>query len=55
MPAQSLFWRRDEDDVEAEKMVEEREAKASELDEMMAEQKSMYEMRRPNGDSDLDL
>ena len=45
----------DEDDVEAEKMMEEREAEASELDEMLAEQESMYEMRRPDGDSDLDL
>ena len=32
----------DEDDVEAEKMMEEREAEASELDEMLAEQESMY-------------
>jgi hypothetical protein len=45
----------DEDDVEVETMMEEREVEASELDEMLVEQESMYEMRRPDGDSDLDL
>jgi ribonuclease HI len=45
----------DEEDVEAEKMMEERAAEASELDEMLAEQESMNVMRRPDGDSDLDL
>jgi hypothetical protein len=45
----------DEDDVEVEKMMEERDVEASVLDEMLAEQESMYEMRRPDGDSDLDL
>jgi hypothetical protein len=38
----------DEDDVEAEKMMGEREAEASELAEMLAEQESMYEMSRPS-------
>ena len=36
-------------------MMEERTAKASELDEMLAEQESMNVMRRPDGDSDLNL
>jgi hypothetical protein len=38
--------------VEAEKMMEERAAEASELDERLAEQESMNEMRLPDGDSD---
>jgi hypothetical protein len=45
----------DEEEVEAEKMAEERAAESSELDEMLAEQESMNEMSRLDGGSDLEL
>ena len=44
-----------EEDVDAEKMMKERAAKASKLDEMLAEQESLFVPSRLDGDSDLDL
>jgi hypothetical protein len=45
----------DEEEVDAVKMTEERVAEASELDEILAEQESMNEMSRLDGDSDLEF
>ena len=45
----------DAEEVDDEKMVEERAAEVTELDEMLAEQESMAESSRPNDDSNLVL